>query len=216
MIVYTHAQGSPEWHAARAGVTTASVFKTAVSRLKSGANKGELTEAAKNEAFRIAVERISEKPLDEGIETYWTRRGHELEPVALQKYEIECGEIVDRCGFIATDDRKFGASADGLVGDDGGCEVKCFTDSSKLRAILCGDDTSEVIHQCMGGMWITGRKWWDLLLYCPALESIGLDLHVIRIKRDDDAINEMETALMEFDSMVEQYRADLIFKAAQR
>jgi len=48
-------QGSPEWHAARAGVITASMFKVARAKLQKGANAGQPTEAAKNYAFRLAV-----------------------------------------------------------------------------------------------------------------------------------------------------------------
>ena len=82
MIIVECEQGSPEWHQARAGCITASMFKVARKRLKSGANKGEFTEEAKNYAFRLAVERISGTPLDEGFQTWQMKRGHELEPEA--------------------------------------------------------------------------------------------------------------------------------------
>lgn len=45
-ILHYHAQGTDEWKQARAGVITASMYKTARERLKSGPNKGQPTEAA--------------------------------------------------------------------------------------------------------------------------------------------------------------------------
>lgn len=204
MIVYDCPQGSPEWFAARAGVNTASEFSTA-----RGATREKPLKTGLDLAFGTAIERISGLPLDEGFETYFTRRGHELEPVALDRYEIETGRMVQRCGFVCTDDRKFGASADGLVGTDGGVEVKCWTDATKLRAVLTGGEIKEVRDQCLGGMWITGRKWWDFVLYCPALDPIGRALTIIRIDRDDNAIDALESDLLAFDKIVEGYRKQL-------
>ncbi|MFL3932299.1 hypothetical protein LER98_32380, partial [Pseudomonas aeruginosa] len=62
MIIITCDQGSPEWHQARAGCITASMFGDARARLKSGANKGQPTSTALDYAFKLAVERISGQP----------------------------------------------------------------------------------------------------------------------------------------------------------
>jgi len=210
MIVYDDEQGSDGWFSARAGVTTASMFSTARGKYASGANKGQPLKTALDYAFGLAIERISDMPLDDGFETYFTRRGHELEPVALDKYETLTGNLVSRCGFICTDDRKFGCSADGLVGDVGGVEVKCWTDPVKLRAVLTGDSTESVADQCLGGLWLTRRQWWDFVLYCPALECIGRDLTVIRITRDEEKIGALEADLVAFDKLVESFKAQLI------
>ena len=67
MIIVNCAQGSEEWHQERAGVITASMFGDARAKLKSGPNKGEPTAKAQDYAFRLAVERISGKPLDGGL-----------------------------------------------------------------------------------------------------------------------------------------------------
>jgi hypothetical protein len=53
-------------------------------------------------------------------------------------------------------------------------------------------------------MWITGRKWWDFCLYCPALESIGLQLWHRRVERDDNYIEQLEADLIEFEKLVSQ------------
>lgn len=211
MILHHAPQGSPEWHAARAGVITASNFKLlrAENKLKTGPNKGQYGEKARDYAFRVAIERISGEPLDEGFETFYMRRGHELEPEARLEREARDGVVVEEVGFITTDDRKFGCSADGFVGDDEGEEYKCFVAPDKLREILVASDTSEVIDQCLGGLWITGRKRWNFSLYCPALRQLGLHLVTFVIERDEDRIEELEQDLLAFERLVTEYEMRL-------
>lgn len=211
MRIINCAQGSPEWHEARAGAITASCFNLtrASARLKSGANKGDYNEAAKNYAFRLAVERISGTPLDEGFETWQMKRGHELEPQARIEHETQTGLIVEPAGFITTDDGWFGASADGLIGADGGAEYKCLVSPEGLRDVLLNDDIDEFRDQIQGCMWITGRQWWHFGLYCPALANIGKQFYLRQVQRDDDYIAEIEKDLIEFNRLVMKYRYQL-------
>jgi len=209
VIIYTAQQGSPEWHAARAGCITGSMFATARERLKTGANKGQPSSAARDYAFRLAIERISGMPLDEGFETWQMRRGHELEPEARAAHELHASVTVEPCGFVTTDDGLFGASADGLIGHNGGAEYKCLVSPERLRETLITNDVSDFIDQVQGGMWITGRTWWDFCIYCPALASIGRALTRWRVPRDDNYIEAMERDLVEFSRLVSTYEAEL-------
>ena len=204
MILISCDQGSEDWHEARAGVITASMFRVARSKLKSGKNSGQFTEAAKDYAFRLAIERISGKPLDEGFETWQMKRGHELEPAARMAHEIQTGLSIMRAGFVLTDDRLFGASADGLIDDDGGSEYKCLVSPEKLRDILIDGDFSDYLDQVQGCMYVTDRKYWEFCLYCPALEPIGKELWRRRVERDDNYIEAMEADLVEFAALVKQ------------
>jgi hypothetical protein len=202
-------QGAPEWHQARAGCVTASMFKVARKKLKSGPNKGDYTEEAKNYAFRLAVERISGVPLDEGFETWQMRRGHELEPLAREEHEILAAVIVERAGFVTTDDGWFGASADGFIDHDGGAEYKCLVSPEGLRDVLLDEDLSEFVDQIQGCMWITGREWWHFGLYCPALQSIDRQFFWREVARDDDYIESMEADLIDFNRLVSGYQHKL-------
>lgn len=214
MIIVDCEQGSEGWHSARAGVITASMFGVARSRLKSGKNVGDFSSAAKDYAFRLAIERISGVPLNEGFETWSMTRGHDLEPAARLEHEMQTGLIVERAGFILTDDRQFGASADGLIGADGGSEYKCFVSPERLRSILIDQDWSELTDQVQGCLWISGRKWWDQCLYCPALESIGKQLTRLRVQRDDNYIETMELELVQFARLVSDNEILLRMKEA--
>lgn len=208
-IVHYHAQGTDEWKQARAGVITASMFKTARERLKSGPNKGQPTEAGRNYAFRLAIERISREPLDEGFETWQMKRGHELEPQARDLHERHADVVVDACGFVTTVDAVFGASADGLIGADGGAEYKCLVSPERLRETLVMNDISDFMDQVQGGLWITGRAWWDFCIYCPALACVRRDFSRWRVPRDDDYINALEQDLIDFSRVVDGYEAEL-------
>jgi hypothetical protein len=177
----------------------------AIERSLAGEKVGTWSDAAKDYAFRLAIERISGSSLDEDrFETWSMRRGHELEPQARRAHEIASGHMVKPCGFVKTDDGRFGCSADGLIEVDGGSEYKCFLDPSKLRSIYLENDLSAVMDQVQGCMWITGRKFWHFGLYCPALARIGGELYWRHYDRDDDYIEAMEADLIEFDRFVDE------------
>lgn len=248
-------QGSEEWHRARAGCITASMFEIARSRTGGldakqqayvdavrdghseavamqkagykaapkadavrrallGEKVGDFSEAARNYAFRLAIERISGEPLDEGFQTWQMKRGNDLEPEARMEHEMQSGLFVQKAGFVTSDDGWFGASADGLVDPDGGCEYKCFLAPEKLRAFHIDGDITTVVDQVQGGMWLTGRKWWHIGLYCPALEPAGKQLWWRQFERDDAYVLNLEADLLEFKDLVVNYENTLRAEAA--
>lgn len=209
LVVAMRAGMAIEAAAAKAGYKTKPRLTETVQRAIEGQSVGDYSEAAKNYAFRLAIERISTEPLDEGFETWAMKRGHELEPMAREAHEQHAGVIVEPCGFVTTVDSAFGASADGLIDAEGGAEYKCLVDPLRLRTALVDNDISEFMDQVQGGMWITGRRWWDFCIYCPALSAIGRDFTRWRVPRDDNYINTMEAELLEFKRLVDQNEAAL-------
>jgi hypothetical protein len=185
-----------------------------ITRALAGEKIGDWSDAAKDYAFRLAIERISGTPLDDGFETWSMRRGHELEPYARMEHEAQTGLLVERAGFVTTDDGVFGASADGLIDPDGGSEYKCFLAPDKLRTILIDHDAKDVMEQAQGCMWLCGRKWWHVGLYCPALEVAGKQFTMISVSRDEEFIEKMELDLIEFAGFVDQYEDALRRQAA--
>lgn len=193
----------------KAGYKTKPKLTDTVQRAIDGLPVGDYSEAAKNYAFRLAIERRSHEPLDEGFETWAMRRGHELEPAARAAHEQHANLVVEPCGFVTTPDGIFGASADGFIGTDGGAEYKCLVDPLRLRTTLVGNDISCFMDQVQGGMWITGRTWWDFCIYCPALAAVGRDFTRWRVPRDDNYINTLEAELLQFKQLVDSYEATL-------
>ena len=170
---------------------------------------GEFSSTAKDYAFRLAIERISGEPLDEGFQNWAMRRGNELEPRARMEHEIQAGVFVERTGFVKTADGAFGASADGFIGKEEGSEYKCFLAPEKLREFYIDNSADSIKDQVQGCMWITGRKRWHVGLYCPALEPIGRQLWWDVFERDDEYIAKLEKDLLEFKAIVDAYEAKL-------
>lgn len=205
-------QGTEAWFASRVGKITASCFADAISTCsrKSGAREvGDPTAAAERYAADLAIERISGQPHGEPPKAWVLERGHEMEAHARRIYEGRTGAFVTEAGICLTDDEIFGYSTDGLVDDDGLIEIKAPIDSTKVIAMWLTGDTSEYDHQMQGGMWITGRKWCDFIMYVPDLASIGKDLYVKRVFRDDAFIDEMVARLGKFEDLVRMYEGVL-------
>lgn len=175
----------------------------------SGQPVGELSDIAKDHAFKLAIERISGESLEEGNLGWAARRGHELEPEARREHEHKTGVFVEEMGFIATDDRLFGASVDGHISPDAGAEYKCFLDPKKLRSIHLDDDPGDVAHQANGGMFVTGWKSWSIGVYCPALQPVSRQLWLKDFPRDDDLIDSMSEPLLAFIEVVNEYEFKL-------
>lgn len=210
MKIFEVAQGSPEWHAARAGVISASNVKIARKLvMASGPNKGGPGEECKNYAFRLAIERIAGAALqDERFETYAMRRGHELEPEARRAHE-RLGVVVRKAGFVTTDDGWFGSSTDGFIDPRGTAEYKCLVSPEGLREILLAQSLDDFQDQMQTGLLVTERDWMHFGLYCPALAPIGQDFTLRVVYRDDVYIKALRRDLATFKQMVQDYEGQL-------
>lgn len=210
MIHHDYPQGSDEWLQCRSGVITASRFKDARDTLKSGAPSSKCT----GYAAQVALERIAGRPVDKTFQNWQMREGQEQEGFARMAYEASTGLIVDEVGFVTTDDSLFGYSADGVIGDDGLLEIKTIL-SGEVALTVCGRrDLSGYMDQCIGGMWLTGRKWIDLVIWCPALEPINKHYAVHRLTRDENAIESLENDLMKFAALVASFEEEFRKEAA--
>lgn len=199
--------GATEEAAAEAGGYKTKVKRTeTVERAILGHRVGEPSDGSKKYASDIAIERISGKPYGEPPKAWVLERGHEMEAKARMLYEARTGFMAMDGGIFKTDDDWFGYSSDGAIDStpegDGLMEIKAPVDTQKIVSMWQTGDVSEYAHQMQGGMWITGRQWCDFIMYVPDLASVGKDLYVKRIYRDDDFINDMVEQLMGFRANV--------------
>ena len=204
LIWSTAPQGSEEWLEVRSGRITASRFKDAREKLKNGEPSGK----AKLYAFDVARQRVG-GTVAEVYQNAAMRFGQEQEPIARMELEARKGYLVQEAGFAVTPDGAFGASVDGLVGDDGIIEIKTMVSSATLFRAVVNRDLSDYLDQINGALWITGRRWCDLVLWAPDLEPIGRHLTVIRIDRDEDEITDMVDDLVEFSRLVTRLETQL-------
>lgn len=146
------------------------------------------TEALSKESYRkeLVVERIYRKHLDHFV-TRVMQDGTEREPFARMLYEADTSQIVEQVGFALHHEWDwFGASADGLCGDDGGVELKCPTDMvHDGYAADLGTLADEYKWQCLGCLTcFPDREWWDLCSFSPNAPDV-IKLVKFRFHRSD-------------------------------
>jgi putative phage-type endonuclease len=205
MITINCEQGSADWHAARLGVITASRAADACDKLKSGM----WSQKALGYAAQVAMERVAQVACDDTFVNFAMRRGTELEPHARLAYEEVTGQLVQEAGIVLTDDSLFGYSTDGFVGHDGMVEIKCPLSPIIVVTMWKDHDIASYRHQIQMGLWLTGRKWCDFIMYDPRLAPVGKELFIEHIERDETFIEKLEGDLMAFAGLVSEYEAAL-------
>lgn len=184
-------QLSPEWFQMRAGKPTASSFHKLIT--------ASTLKPANNDTMRsymrtLLAELVMREPIEKIGSTYWIERGKELEPAARQEYAFLKGEEVHPAGFWTDDHGRYGASPDGLVGENGLVEFKTGTPETIIGYAL-EDDALKNAHypQLMGQLLCTGREWVDIMAYDPQIKPV-----VKRVYRDEAYLAALETALEAF------------------
>jgi len=176
-------QGTPEWFAVRKNKMTASHAQAIGSNGK-GLDTYIIELMAESNSSG-EKEQFSNKDTD---------RGNELETLARSIYELTTGNEVQEVGFIEYDEF-IGCSPDGLVGEDGGIEIKCLNDINHFKMILRGasEIDSKYIWQIQMSLFITGRKWWDYVSYNPNYKQ---SLLVYRILPDHAKFEALTAGLL--------------------
>lgn len=128
-------------------------------------------------------------------------RGIELEEQARMTYEIE-NEKVEQVGFIELDEFT-GCSPDGLVGEDGGLEIKCVNDVNFFKLLINRERDLDIKHiwQCQMCLYITKRKWWDLSIYNPNFDR---NLLVFRIEPDETKFLKLQAGIMSGENKIKE------------
>jgi hypothetical protein len=190
-------QGSELWVAARCGLVTASRCADVVAMTK----KGE-SAARRNYRSELIVEILTGQPYPRYVsqEMQW---GIDQEPFARAAYELERDVLVETCGFVLHPDlARFGASPDGLVGDDGLIQIKCPNTTTHLGWMLAGTIPVEHAPQMLAEMSCTGRAWCDFVSFDPRLPS-HLQLFIRRYDHDEQMISTLEAEVVHFNAEIE-------------
>lgn len=203
MITVDVEQSSPEWLSLRAGLPTASGFDKIVT------SKGEPSKSAKKYLYQLAGERLTGMPM----ETYQNaamQRGQELEAEAREAYSFLTDNEVVPVGFCFRDEQKrYGCSPDGLIGEDGGLEIKCPTLAVAVEYLDYGKLPTDYYQQVQGSLFVTGRSYWDFLSYFPGLPPL-----LIRVKRDESFLQALECELDTFcenlDGLISRLTAGMV------
>jgi hypothetical protein len=201
MKVLEAAQRTEAWHAARRGLPTASRFAQIVT-----ATKGEPSTSQERLINELLAESIA--PPEQGfirpnVLTPEMEQGMIREAEARCSYELEfaAGEKITECGLIIHDSGLFGGSPDGLVGDNGGVEIKCPMLSTHIGYVRASVLPSDYRCQVHGLMIVTGRAWWDFFSYARNCPPFWLRVH------RDHFTQKLETELIAFCQKYNEARA---------
>ena len=186
MKILTCEQRSEEWFAARNGVPTASSFNKIIT------TNGRPSDQAKGYMHALAAQRITgihedsyrSAAMDEGIAREETSR-----LVYSMMREVE----VEQVGLCLSDNGRWGASPDGLVGDDGLVELKNPSGKVAVGYLLKGTLPVAYFTQVQGQLFVTERVYCDFVSYYP-----GLPTFILRVERDEEFIEALHQGLITF------------------
>ncbi len=181
MIYHDVIQGEESWFELRKGVPTASAFDRIITPVA-----GKLSKSADKYIHELIGETMSLIP-EEGIENATNRAmrwGQYCEAEARKFYEMERRIEVSNGGFCKTDDGRFGASPDGLIGLNGSkaagaLELKAPQPGTQVEYVLAGTLPDAYKCQVHGHLVVTGAEWVDFLSYSPGLPAL-----LIRVQPD--------------------------------
>ena len=172
-------QGSEEWDKARALISTASEY----DKIFTGGGK----KSSQAEAYmrKLSIATKYSVPSFQGNQ--YTDRGHELEPVARERFAEASGFDVREAGFEVKAGGRTGCSPDGLIYNGAGeavagLEIKCFGVDKHLTITNKGVCPTAQKAQVHGSLSVTGLDAWVLVYYCP--EAFPLDLTIFEVTPD--------------------------------
>jgi putative phage-type endonuclease len=156
-------QRSKEWFQARQGKLSASSMYDAMSYTAKGLSTAKRTELLN----RLAWERINGVSFEMFVNNAM-KWGVEYEDEARLEYEAATGNFVIETGFVDHPILPmFGASPDGLIGEDGLVELKCPTQATHADYIIEGVVPEQYKAQMTVQLMCTGRVWCDFASYDP-------------------------------------------------
>lgn len=189
MQVFHFEQYSHLWWEQRRGVPTASLFHKIITP-----KQGKLSAQADDLICELIADQVGPyPPVDpETFRTAEMQHGIDTEAEARSYYSLATGMDVRQVGFCLSDDSRFGCSPDGLVGDEGGLELKCPSVKTQVAYLLAGELPPEYRPQVHGSLIVTGRQWWDFMSYAKDLPPL-----LIRVY-PDEYTEQLRLALEEF------------------
>ena len=189
-------QGSVEWFNARRGIPSASNFDKIVT------TKGTRSTQREKYLYRLAGEAICGAS-EETFQSMAMARGTELEAEAREYYSFLKNATIDPAGFFLKDG--YGASPDGLVGQEGLIELKCPLIATHVSYLLDNKLPTEYFQQVQGELLSSDRKWCDFMSYYPGLRPL-----IIRVQRDETFLTLLKIELKAFcddlESVIERIK----------
>ena len=187
-------QGTTEWLKERCGCLTASRMADAIAFLKGGKE----AEARKKYKIELIAERMTDTMVSRFVNDAMAW-GLEQEPYARARYEELTGELVIPCGFaLHSEIQFFGASPDGLIGEDGLIEIKCPTSETYTGWFIGGGVPEQHKPQMLAQLAVTGRKYVDFFAFDPRVKVEAHQSFLRRFEPAEEDIAAVEEAARKF------------------
>jgi len=188
MQIINCVQGTDEWFEYKRGKPSASRYSEIVT------STGEPSKSRVGYLYELAAQRIS-GIYEESHKSKAMMDGNEREAHSRWRYAMENDVVVEEVGFCLSDCGRFGASPDGLVGDDGQIELKNPIGKTQIKRLRELDSLVSMgyYQQCQGQLLVTKRNWNDFVS-CYS----GLPLYTIRVEPDHEFLIKLERELVAF------------------
>ena len=191
-IFHDVAQYSQEHDRLRLGIPTSSNFHKIITP------QGKPSKQWREYACVLIAARILHRKL-EFYNSPEMERGLIVEAEAADWYEFDQDVTVQRAGFITDDRHKMGCSPDRLVGEDGLLEIKAPLPHTQIEYWLSGEISERFRPQLQGQLYISQRRWVDILCWHDVLPKI-----VVRVEPDEKFIAALDRELQIFNYFVER------------
>lgn len=186
-------QNTPEWLAARAGIVTASDLDSIVTPTW----KPRTGEGVETYLCRKLAERCMGAPLEQ-LGSWAADQGSSAESEAFNWFRWETKMDVQRVGFITDDAGTCGCSPDGIIGDDGGLELKFPQPEQHIKYLLAGVVPPAYLPQVHGSLYVSGRPWWVFCSYSRQFPAL-----VVKVERDEAIIAAIDVAVKAFNARLD-------------
>lgn len=188
-------QGTAAWIQLRLGKVTASRVKDVMATGRGSAPSA----TRKNYMMELLCERLTGQQGGADLSrNVAVQRGVELEPFARMAYESDKGVMVRETGLVMHPKIEgFGASPDGLAGDEGVLEIKCPNTATHIATMQSGRHDPQYEWQMLAQMACTGRHWADFVSYDDRLPE-ELQYVCFRYEFDFKRGREMEAEIKAF------------------
>lgn len=165
-------QNTDEWYKIRSGKMTGTGATFATSK---GRNDKGIAVTFQKYIWKKAGEIVTDAVNFDEYGSASMQRGNALERPARQAYEEYSYNVVNQVGFVQLGNY-LGVSPDGLVGLDGGLEIKCLEHAGHMQVVDTGkaDKEKDFIAQVQFSLFVTKRKWWDRVYFHPEFKEKSL------------------------------------------
>lgn len=196
MKIHNVDQLSIEWAKLHVGVVTASEFGQLVTPLMK-IRDGEMP---KTLLYKKVAEVFRGEPmcnLSPGFSVAATEQGLFLEEEARPWYSLTYDVPVTVAGFCTHDNGLAGCSPDGLIGEEGGLEIKSPEPQTHCKWVLGGVLPPDHAPQVHFSLYVTGRPYWRFVSYRRRFPAL-----VVEVKRDEVIMGMIDGVVKDFQKQL--------------